>query len=211
MLTRITGRLDDVQGNAASVQLDGAGLVYEILVPTFLVERLLSRVGEVVTFHTLEYLESQNQGTSFIPRLIGFATTDERRFFETFTTVKGIGNRKALRALAREPALIARAIAARDSGALQELPEIGKRLAETIVAELHGKVDPFLTPGEAGQLELKSAASGLPPHADNAVAALVALGEARPDAERMVRRALTRKPAPETTDAIVAAAYETRQ
>ena len=39
---------------------------------------------------------------------------------------------------------VAEAIAARDHGMLQTLPEIGKRTAETICVELKGKVDPFV-------------------------------------------------------------------
>src|SRR5712671_6350629 len=90
------------------------------------------------------YLEGQGQGTSFVPRVLGFATPREREFFELFTTVKGLGNKRALRALAREPVEIAGAIAEKNTRALQELPEIGKRLAETVIAELTGKVEKFV-------------------------------------------------------------------
>jgi Holliday junction DNA helicase RuvA len=145
-----------------------------------------------VTFVTFHYLEGQGQGAWFVPRLIGFLSPREREFFEVFTTVKGIGNRKALRAMAVEPAAIASAIARKDPAALSKLPEIGKRLAETIIAELSGKVEAFLSDAQVAQLEAKS--SGLKPDSvtEEAVLTLTTLGETRADAERLVARALDR-------------------
>ncbi len=60
----------------------------------------------MITLTTFQYLESQGQGSSVIPRLVGFQSTAEREFFELFTTVKGIGNRRALRAMAEDPGVI---------------------------------------------------------------------------------------------------------
>lgn len=200
MITRITGKLEAIEGTSAVVappaqDVSGAvGLAYEVLLPAYLAETMRARVGHVITLITLQYFEGQGQGSSFIPRLIGFVSSQDRDFFELFTTVKGIGNRKALRALAVEPARIARAIVSRDAKSLTALPEVGKRLAETIIAELTGKVEAFLTPGEAAAfdraVEIKT--SSLPAHAIEALEALVALGETRPEAERLVSRALDR-------------------
>ncbi len=188
MITRLSGRLDGIEGQAALVTPAGGGLTYEVLLPAYLLERFKAQTGKPVTFTTLQYLEGQGQGASFVPRLIGFAGAGEREFFELLTTVKGIGNRKALRILAATPAAIAAAVAAKDAKALTKLPEVGKRLAETMIAELHGKVDAYLTEEERGALD--AAASGLelklPAGAAEAVEALVALGEDRREAERRV-------------------------
>jgi Holliday junction DNA helicase RuvA len=169
----------------------GGEVAYEVLVPAFLAERLKSQVGSPVTFTTFQYLESQGQGTSFVPRLVGFQSVAEREFFELFTTVKGIGNRRALRAMAADPAVIARAIMAKDAKGLTKLPEIGKRMAETIIAELSGKVDTFLSTAEVKQLDAGAAGqvSTEDPISEEAVMALVALGETRADAQTMVSRA----------------------
>ena len=40
--------------------------------------RLAMMVEETVAFHTLHYLEAQGQGSSFTPRLIGFARERDR-------------------------------------------------------------------------------------------------------------------------------------
>jgi Holliday junction DNA helicase RuvA len=207
MITRISGTLESIEGSEAIVRPEG-GLSYQVLLPAFLVEPLRKQIGKPVQLHTLEYLEGQGQGSSFIPRLIGFATPQERRFFDLLTSVDGFGNRKALRALAQEPAIIARAIAGSDAGWLSQLPEIGKKTAEKVILELKGKVQPFLTAGEIRGLDSASRAqSPRSGEAEEAIAALAALGETRADAERMVRTALTRNPGIKTADEIVAAAY----
>ncbi len=124
--------------------------------------------------------------------------------------MKGIGNRKALRAMSVEPARIAAAIQARDIRALTQLPEIGKRLAETVVAELSGKVAAFLTPAEVKSLDA-AASYGPGPVGIDAVEALLALGETRADAETLVARASTRAAtagrALETVEAVLDEVY----
>jgi Holliday junction DNA helicase RuvA len=215
MITRLTGTLETVHEGAADLSIPAQGLAYQVLIPAFLAPGLMPRLGQTVTFHTLQFLDSPNQGATLLPRLVGFSTPLERQFFELFTTVKGIGNRKALRALAVQPADIARAIQARDARALTQLPEIGQRLADTIVAELHGKVDRFLAPAGPGTVDLKPPPVG-PRTApeQEAIEALIALGETRADAERLVDRAVTAARAADrpvdTPDRLLAAVYAAR-
>jgi holliday junction DNA helicase RuvA len=211
VIARLAGRLESVDdtGGCSALLIPSLGLLppvappipvagglaIEVLLPAYLAKRLKAQVGQSITLHTLLYLEGQGQGTSFIPRLLGFASPSERDFFELFTTVKGIGNRKALRALALPPAEVAAAITRRDTRALVELPEIGKRLAETVVAELVGKVDAFLL-GDLGDPDRPARptleAKPRPPAEQDAISALCSLGESRPDAERKVDQALAR-------------------
>ncbi|MCP3905098.1 MAG: hypothetical protein GY715_15850 [Planctomycetes bacterium] len=202
MISRIEGELVAVADGRAHVR-DGA-LTYELHVPAADEQRLAAVVGETTAFHTLHYFEGQGQGSSFIPRLIGFTTESDRSFFELFTTVKGMGNRKALRALALPFADVAEAIADRDLDVLKSLPEIGKRTAETIVVELHGKVDRFV--------ELKPAVTGRTPvagsgFARDAIVMLTQLGESSLGARRLVDRALTVDPAIDSAETLVAAAF----
>lgn len=215
MFTRLTGTLDALTGNQATITPEGLpGLALEVLLPGYLAARLAIDENAPagprrITLCTLAYLESQGQGSSFIPRMLGFASPGEREFFELFTTVKGLGNKRGLRAMAREPGVIAQAIAARNTRLLQELPEIGKRLAETVVAELSGKVDRFaalLAPAGATRVtEVKVLGPG-----DEAVRALIALGETRGEAERLVSSALGRDPDLAGTDRILQAALLSR-
>jgi Holliday junction DNA helicase RuvA len=197
MLSRLTGTLESAD-DALTITVGPFALSVEA--PRYLLARLAESdaVGQPITLHTRLDLESHNQGASFSPRLVAFATPDEREFFELFTSVKGLGTRRALRALAREPAVIASWIVAKDAKALTQLPEIGKRLAETVIAELSGKVDRFATeaamdtgPGLPRRTPMPEP-SRLPPAAEEALAALMALGESRPDAERKVQTAMSK-------------------
>jgi len=214
MIRRITGRLDGATDLGVEITPEGSGLTYEVLIPRYLGERLEGRLGQVVTLHTREHLEAQGQGTSFVPRVIGFDTPAERAFFELLTTVKGLGVRKALRALANEPSWVAAAIADKDVKRLRTLPEIGARLAETMIAELHGKIGVVLSAGELGVMDASSVelhpSAALPAAVREAVSALVALGETRVVAERLVDRAVALVGEGEGAEAIVAAAFRQR-
>ena len=201
MICRISGILEEVAGGAALVDA-GSGLWYEVLIPACDWERLARRVGQEVTLHTIHYLEGDPSHGAQTPRLLGFLTATDRDFFRLFITVKGIGNRKALRALARPVSEIAAAIQAKDARFLVALPEIGKRTAEQVIAELHGKVDAF-----AGAVAPSSEAPGLSEAAAEAVAVLVQLGERRPDAVGLVERVLAVEPGLNSPEAIIQKAY----
>jgi len=201
MIARIHGRLVSLQQGRAL--LECGPLAYEVLVPSADEQRLGTMIDETVCFHTLHYHEAQGQGASFTPRLVGFLEVVDRDFFELFTTVKGVGNRKALRALALPFAEVARAIAEKDVVVLKSLPEIGKRTAETIVAELNGKVDRFI--------EFKPAGAGVPAAGSDlsrdVVEVLVQLGESRSDALALVERVLAVDPEIDDPGQLLEAAF----
>jgi len=200
MIAKVTGRLEHVAEGAALVDV-GGGVSYEVLVAAADVERLSRRCGQEVALHTIHYLEGDLSRGAAVPRLIGFLSESDRDFFRIFTTVKGIGARKALRALVRPPSEVAAAVGAKDVKYLKALPEIGPRTAERIVAELHGKLDEFA--GEAatvGEVELPEAGA-------EAVAVLVQLGERRADATALVERVLAVAPDLDAPEEIIQHAY----
>jgi len=194
MITRIEGVLESIEGGAALVRPAEGGLTYQVLLTAHSAGRLGGSIGQSVVLFTLYFIESQAQGATMTPRLAGFLTDQERRFFELFTTCKGIGNRKALRAMAMDVGQLAAAISDRDAATLQSLPEIGRRTAETIVATLRGKVDPFITHGSAsdplqaaGRGDAESPGTAL---AREALEVLLQLGENRNQAADWIDRAL---------------------
>lgn len=220
MISRIAGVLRDVGHDSVEVEV-AAGLHVEVLLPTFALTRLADQTGRPVTLYTLAFLESHNQGASFIPRLAGFLTPADREFFELFVTTKGIGNRKALRALAMPAAQIAAAIADRDTRTLQTLPEIGKRTAETIVVTLKDKVDRFVAqatyPPRKGGADAGAGSGGGSVAsggggsggglAREALEVLLQLGESRADAVMWIDRLLSQDDPPGDTQALVAEVY----
>ncbi len=200
MITRIRGELSEVTERHALLDVDA--MTYAVLVPAADVPSLLGNIGQSIEFYTLHYFEGQPQGNAITPQLIGFSSERDRAFFELFTTVKGIGNRKALRALIRPFMETAAAIANRDSEALTSLPEIGTRSAETIIAQLHGKVDHFI--GDVGStIEVT-----LPACCQDAIAMLMQLGETKGDAKRLVQRAYESDPDIESADQLVQTSFQ---
>ncbi|MFN0131208.1 MAG: Holliday junction branch migration protein RuvA [Phycisphaerales bacterium] len=204
MLSRIVGILDavDPAAHEALIRPDGLPLTLQVLVPGYLARSLLDRIGQTLTLHTHLYLEGQGQGSSFVPRLLGFGSPDERRFFELLTSVEGLGNRRALRVLAEPPADIARAIASEDAAWLTRLPEIGKKTAEKVILELKTKVKPFAQ----GVIPPTAAKPRSRDGTDQAIAGLIALGQTRGEAQRLVRDAIDRNPALKTPEDLIAAA-----
>ncbi|MSR69582.1 MAG: hypothetical protein EXS17_04470 [Phycisphaerales bacterium] len=225
MIHSIDGVLESVQDTAALVRV--GEIVYEISVPAADLAALYSEVDRAVTFHTLHYLESQGQGSSFWPKLIGFRTPSDRAFFLLVTSVKGIGTRRALRALTIPFARVAEAIMMKDLALLMSLPEIGRKTAETMVIELREKVAPFAAPAVRVQAAAPATKGGGSARAATAVAAppastltssevmdamtvLVQLGESRLDARAMIDRALERDPELMSANTLVAAALASK-
>jgi Holliday junction DNA helicase RuvA len=207
MISRIEGEL--LSAGPGAVELRCGPVTYALLVPAADEARLGALVGQRVEFHALHYLESQGQGASFVPRLIGFGSVEERSFFELMTSVKGLGMRKALRALRVPFQRIARAIAAEDLEVLTSLPEIGRRTAQTMVAELHGKVDRFL---EAKPAEAAPFDEPAPPEiVRDALAVLEQVGESRPQARLLIEQALAAEPDLASADDLIAAVYRVKE
>ena len=207
MISRIEGELIEVEDGRAHVRC--GGLVYEVMIPAADRSRMSMAVGGSVTLHTLHIMEGIGQGTSFRPRLIGFGSQSDRAFFELFTTVKGIGARKALRVLELPVGRIALAVADGDVALLKSLPEVGKRTAETIIIELKDKVAPFADPGSGSTGG--EAVEAIADFAQEAIAVLLQLGEPRIRAEELVDRATRADPEIDTADGLVTAALRLKQ
>jgi len=204
VISSVSGELVSVDEERALLRAGPA--VFELLIPAIDGPELARQEGQLVTLYTMFYLQSD--GNSFEPVLIGFMRKEDKRFFEKFITVKGIGPRTALRALTISVAQIAAAIEDKDARALTQLKGIGKRTAELIVAELSGKVTEFVglavrTPQPPGK---RFAAAEL-----DAIETLVVLGERRTDAEQLLQKAKHLDPTLKTTDQLAKAMLRLKQ
>lgn len=208
MISRIKGTLVSTTDDGRAM-LQCGSITYEVLVPAADIHSLAARGDEEVEFHTLHYLEAQGQGSTMLPKLIGFASERDRAFFLRFTTVKNIGYRKALRALQLPFHEVAAAIVARDTARLVTLPEIGKRSAETIIAELNGKVDMFVDDlGSLGPMHHHAEAS---PLVADTITMLMTLGESRQEARRLAELAVAAQPGIDAPEELLAAIYTMKE
>jgi len=184
-------------------------LTYEVLLTAYTAARLGGSIDQSVTLHTLHWLEGSAQGASMFPRLAGFTSLDDRRFFELFTTCKGIGHRKALRAMTLSTGQIASAIADRDVALLKSLPEVGTRTAETIVATLRGKVDAFIS-ADGSDASADRAGGNEPTTslAREATEVLVHLGENRAQVVAWIDQAMREGGDPQDVQDLVARVYQ---
>src|SRR5215211_3576656 len=201
MISAITGELKRVDEDR--VHLRVGPIVCELLVPAVDATELQASLGEELTFHTLFYLQGEASGGSIEPRLIGFLRLVDKRFFEKFITVKGIGPKTALRALTVPVGEIAQAIESRDARFLIQLDGIGKRTAELVIAELAGKVQEFASPMTATMRSGGAARGARSEIEEDAIGALMQLGERRADAEHLLDRAKSANPKLASTDALV--------
>ena len=199
MITHLQGDLARMDPGGPLVEVDVAGVRYEVLVPLFLWQELqalsdtasspsdIEALRPSVGLH-IHYSASANQP---VPVLVGFLRRAERDFFRKFTTVEGIGPAKAVKAMNVSVSTIARAIEQEDRAVLTRLPGIGARGADKIIATLRGKVVAEAAMHDSGierpidprQSEPRRAAA-------DAVESLVALGYSRSEAKRWVEDAV---------------------
>jgi Holliday junction DNA helicase RuvA len=201
MISSLTGELRHVEEDRIHVKV--GAVVYELLVPAADLGELHASQGRELTLHTIFYLAGDISRGGAEPTLLGFLRADDKRFFNKFTTVKGIGVKTALRALTVPVGQIAQAIESRDVKFLVGLDGIGKRTAELMVAELAGKVSEFATPMTATMRSSQPAFTRRTPIEEDAIGALIALGERRIDAEHLLDRARQANPKLNETDALV--------
>ena len=187
MIASLTGELREVAEDRVYVAV--GPMLYELLVAAADVELLAAQVGEELTFHTIFYMQGDGSGSNIEPRLIGFLRKEDKKFFEKFITVKGIGPKTALRALTVPVGEIATAIESKNTKFLTGLSGIGRRTAELMIAELSGKVGAFATASGAGAVVKQSARRwNAEEEAAIAFATSPQIGLRLADAERLLER-----------------------
>lgn len=203
MITKITGKVTLV--DEAAINLAVGALEYEVRLPEFVRRQIQSKLNEDVTLFTIEYLEGNPMQGRMTPRLIGFLSDAERRFFDLFCSVDGVGVKKALRAMIRPVPEVADAIEQKDVKTLSTLPGIGPAMAERIVAKLRRKVPQFA---------LMVSREAVPPGelskdiVEEAYEVLCAVGHSSTEARKMIESALESKKKYKDSQQLVQAVYD---
>ena len=204
MIARIEGQLVKLDSESALIQVGPVG--YEVRLPGYCINALSDKVGADVVLCTMEYYEGTPGGGNLVPRMVGFLSEGERDFFTKFTSVKGIGVKKALRSMSIPIASIAAAIENGDDKTLMTLEGIGRRMAQQIIAELKGKLGTF-----AVGVEQAAAKAAFRPFQVEALEILIAWGEKRNEAIELVELACQKHPDINSAQAPVPLVYRLKQ
>ena len=204
MISHLRGVLARKTEAQSTVEIDVGGVWYRVELPAFVWRAIEDRdVGTELELETFYYV-TQNAPT---PRLIGFQREIERTFFEKLVTVPNVGPTTATKALIFSISTIANWIEAGEVNELTKLPSIGKRSAETIVAQLRGKVtEEALLADERFDKPEKPKPTGPSEVARDTIDALTALGYNRTEAERLVAK-VEEESAPATVEDAIRAVF----
>jgi len=210
MISRLRGKL--VQVDEHSAVLETGGVSYELMIPTGLAERLRdnNHAGTDITFDTIYYIEAGDRKSNHYPRLVGFTDPVDREFFHLFTQVPGLGVKKALKSLVLPIKDIASAIENKDTSVLGRLPGVGGRLADKIIAELHGKTAKFAL-SKAEEARAAKPTGPRTPIQVEALEVLLQLQYSRPEAEAMIEEALQAKPKVKSAEDLITMVFRSEQ
>ncbi len=182
MISYLRGKVLTTTAETAILDVNGVG--YEAYCSGGAFKTLT--VGAVAELYT--YLQVKEDGIT----LFGFASPKEKELFLKLITVSGVGPKLGISILAALSADdFAMAIATADVKRLSAVKGLGKKTAEKIVLELHGKISAAEVLGASGD-ELTAAEPSAPKltaQDEEAISALTGLGFTRTESVQAVKKA----------------------
>ncbi len=200
MIAYLKGRVLTITSETAIVEVGGVG--YELYCSGGAFRKIT--VGEIVELYT--YLQVKEDGVT----LFGFANPKEKELFLKVISVSGVGPKMGIAILTGLSAdEFTQAIATADVKRLSAVKGLGKKTAEKIVLELHGKisaaevmsasVDPISAAMESG-------AGSVSAQDEEAISALMGLGFTKNESANAVKRA--KEQGASTTEEIIRKALQ---
>ncbi|MBQ8658464.1 MAG: Holliday junction branch migration protein RuvA [Clostridia bacterium] len=183
MIAYVRGRVLTTTSETAILDVNGLG--YEIYCSGGAFKKL--NVGEVAELYT--YLQVKEDGVT----LFGFESVKEKELFLKLTGVSGVGPKLGIAVLSGLSAdELAAAILTADIKRLSAVKGLGKKTAEKIVLELHGKISAeeiLSASGETASLAPATPVQKLSAADEDAVSALTGLGFTRTESVNAVKKA----------------------
>ncbi|MDA3814920.1 MAG: Holliday junction branch migration protein RuvA [Patescibacteria group bacterium] len=132
MIGKLCGKVDQVRGNTAIINVNGVG--YQVYMTEVTLGQIVSMDEAEVFIHTHVREDSLT--------LYGFISQEELEMFELLIGVSGIGPKAGLGLLTiAPPKTIKTAIVNEDSSILTRVSGVGKKTAERVILELQNKID----------------------------------------------------------------------
>ena len=185
MIAYLRGKVLITTEETAIIDVNGVG--YEVYCTGSVFRRLT--VGAVTEIFT--YMQVKEDGMT----LFGFDTPQEKELFLKLISVSGVGPKLGISILAALSAdEFAMAIATADVKRLSKVKGLGKKTAEKIVLELHGKISAAEVLGASGDdltpsVQAPAVNGKLSPADEEAVSALMGLGFTRTESVQAVTKA----------------------
>lgn len=170
---------------AETVILDVNGVGYEAYCSGGAFRKIV--VGQIAELYT--YLQVKEDGVT----LFGFESIKEKEIFLKLITVSGVGPKMGITVLATLSAdEFAEVIATADVKRLSSVKGLGKKTAEKIVLELHGKISAaeiMSASSDAFTEAVEKPVNKLSAADEEAVSALMGLGFTRAESTQAVKKA----------------------
>lgn len=184
MISYLRGRVLTTTEETAIIDVNGIG--YEAYCSGGAFRKIVK--GETVELYT--YLQVKEDGVT----LFGFESTKEKELFLKLISVSGVGPKLGIAILASLSAdEFAQAVATADVKRLSAVKGLGKKTAEKIVLELHGKISAAEVLDASGDRLTAAMESGAPAKLtredEDAVSALMGLGFTRSESAQAVKKA----------------------
>ncbi|SFM50168.1 Holliday junction DNA helicase subunit RuvA [Ectothiorhodospira mobilis] len=179
MIGRLRGIVAVKQPPQLLLEVNGVGYELEAPLSTFCE---LPEVGGEAVLHTHLHVREDAH------ILYAFASPRERALFRSLIRVSGVGAKMALAILSGMSAeAFHRCVVDNDTATLTRLPGIGRKTAERLVIEMRDRVG-LAEDGQTAALPAGAPPPASPDPAQEAVAALVALGYKPQEASRLVSK-----------------------
>mgnify|MGYP003301549837 CR=1 FL=1 len=182
MIAYLRGRVMAITEETAILDVNGVG--YEAYCSGEAFRKIT--IGEIAELYT--YLQVKEDGVS----LFGFASPKEKELFLKVTSVSGVGPKLGISILTGMSAdEVAVAIQTADVKRLSKVKGLGKKTAEKLVLELHGKISAAEVMSASGEdlTATPTPNEKLSPVDEDAVAALMNLGFTKSESVQAVKRA----------------------
>lgn len=183
MIAYLKGRVLTITSETAIVEVGGVG--YELYCSGGAFRKIT--VGEIVELYT--YLQVKEDGIT----LFGFANPKEKELFLKVISVSGVGPKMGIAILTGLSAdEFTQAIATADVKRLSAVKGLGKKTAEKIVLELHGKISAAEVMSASADLisaAIESGTQSVSAQDEEAISALMGLGFTKNESANAVKRA----------------------
>ncbi|MDO4496646.1 MAG: Holliday junction branch migration protein RuvA [Bacteroidales bacterium] len=182
MIEYLKGEVTELEPTKAIIECAGVGYCCNISVYTY--DKL--RKGEVQKIYISESITEDEH------RLFGFISKQERAMYELLTSVSGVGpNTARCVCSSLSPDELVAVISSGNDRQLRSVKGLGPKTAQRIIVDLKDKAG---TVGIAAATAATSAVVASNKNADEAIAALVALGYPQANAAKAIAQLLAKEP-----------------